>query len=241
VISFVLALSVAVLFITANFISVMVLSRGKLAVYILFTMLGGMMLPFLAGMLIWGENVTAFRIAGLALLTVSLLIPVFRKGGGRSTKLFFLLCVCMFILNGLTCVVMKLHQVPSEAPRVDSQTFVMLYNLFGIPFNAAVWGVLRRINRKARTAGSVRPDGGKRFAAVNAAIIILCSVFISVAGMLQMLGALTVDASALFPMVTGGVMIFTALFGYIIMREKPGRQNAASIATAFFATLFFLF
>jgi len=80
------ALFMTLLSTVSPLLGIMVLSRGKISVYTLFMMLGGMMIPFLAGVIFWDEILSALRILGLILMTVSLCIPVLEKKGGQDTK-----------------------------------------------------------------------------------------------------------------------------------------------------------
>ena len=61
-----------------------------------------------------------------------------------------------------------------------------------------------------------------------------------ISSVLQLKGAQTIDASLLYPFITGGSIVFSSLVGILLFREKPTRRMCISIALAFIGTLFFL-
>ena len=58
--------------------------------------------------------------------------------------------------------------------------------------------------------------------------------------LLQLVGAKTLPATVLYPMVTGGSIIFSSLAGRIFFREKLSLQQKISIVVCFMGTLLFL-
>ena len=57
---------------------------------------------------------------------------------------------------------------------------------------------------------------------------------------LQLNAAVKVNASVMYPMLTGGTIIFTSLMAWLCYREKPSRREALGIALCFIGTLMFL-
>jgi len=212
---------------------VLALSRGTVSTYTLFMMLGGMMLPFLVGVIFWGEDLTAFRLAGLILLTVSLYAPIMDSKKTRSPYIFLFLCFCIFMLNGGTSIVSKYHQAGSE--RVHELNFVLLAEMISAPVNAVLWLLFR----PRRGQGDER-RGRLGVVGVNISIIALYALASGLAYLLLLRAAVNLDASILYPLVTGGTIITAAAAGYIFFREKPGKYSAAGIAIAVFATILFI-
>ncbi|MBQ3814746.1 MAG: hypothetical protein II836_01720, partial [Clostridia bacterium] len=58
---------------------------------------------------------------------------------------------------------------------------------------------------------------------------------------LQLLSASNLPASVLYPMVTGGSVVLSAVAGRIFFGEKPDRITLAGLALSFVATFLFLF
>jgi multidrug transporter EmrE-like cation transporter len=58
--------------------------------------------------------------------------------------------------------------------------------------------------------------------------------------LLQLTGAKELPATVLYPMVTGGCIIFSALSGRIFFKEKLSTYQLVSIGLCFVGTLLFL-
>ena len=222
-----------------NIFGIMALSRGKMSIYSLFLMLGGMMLPFLAGVIFWEEQVSALRIIGLVFLVASLVFPVLEKTDDKSTKsakIFFLLCLGIFFANGMNSVIAKYHQ--SAPAHVDTVSFMVLRETVNAPLNAFLFMFMRFKNKKINK-DIAEPENNVRFVAVNILILSIFAAIYCGSHFCNLLAARIFDASLQFPVITGGTMILTAVAGFIFFREKPGKYSTVSIAAAFFATVLF--
>jgi hypothetical protein len=241
-----IALLRAAIFTVSGVFGTITLSRGRLSVYTLFMMLGGMILPYLAGILIWEEKTNILGVAGVALLAVSLLIPALEKTNNsvKGTKLFYFLCVFMFLLNGMISVTSAWHQKSPEA--VNANSLMVLCAAFASVPTAAVW-LYCRVKKKSEMPESSRQAQAPAAAGTSGRydiliIWLLVVVFSAVSGgaqVLQLLSARALDASVLFPVTTGGVIFFSAAAGYAFFREKPDKYSGAGIIIALFATILF--
>ena len=105
-----------------------IMSMGSITVYTLFLMLGGAVVPYIYGIVFWRETVNLQKIA--ALLLVILAVWLNTSGGKeqRQSVKFLLLCLAVFLLNGGTSVVSKVHQIEEVYPTISAQEFVALKN-----------------------------------------------------------------------------------------------------------------
>lgn len=191
-------------------------------------MLDGMILPYFYGFLFLDEEITVMKV--IALLTTAIAIILQNKGDKKNGKtLFYILCVSVFILNGLTSVVSKMHQSNPQYSTVSSNGFVLLTNLtlflvFGamIPF--------------------VRKKGSNIFAMSPKLYIIIIgsAILSSVAYFLQLLCALFVPAIIQFPVMSGGTIIFVTLLGVICFKEKIFKRQAMCLFLCVIATVIFV-
>ena len=76
----------------------------NLSLYSVFSMLGGMVLPFLQGILFYGEPMTWAKVICLIFITLALLLTVERGGSGKG----WLYYVGIFVLNGMSGVICKI-------------------------------------------------------------------------------------------------------------------------------------
>jgi len=90
-----------------------IMSIGSMAVYTIFLMLGGMILPYFYGLLFLDEEITVFKVIALIMMIIAIVLQ--NEGEKKKGKiLFYILCVSVFILNGLTSIVSKVHQIYLE-------------------------------------------------------------------------------------------------------------------------------
>ncbi len=224
-----MALLLAAITVASNVLGIQALARGSIAVYSLFMMLGGMTLPFLVGVLFLKEPLSAVRILGVVLLAAALALPAVsgRKRDGQPPQLLFYgLCAILFVLNGMSSVICKLHQIHPDA--VETTGFMVLMYGWLFLLSALLYAVTGRktrvqVNRQAIVLGML-------FSVVN-----------GTAAFCQLISARHVYASAQFPIITGGTMVFSLLLGFWIYRERPGRAQVGQIGLACIATMLFLF
>lgn len=230
--SIALALCMALISIFINFLGVKILSMGDIAVYSLFMMLGGMILPFLAGIIFLGEPITVWNVIGVVLLIGALVLPVFdtKKKSKKCTKLFYVLCVLLFILNGVSSIITKLHQV--DVRGVPTSDFVVLIYGMQCIFSTVVSIATGRLTHK---------NGA--WQKINLRTVICGLLFAIVSGTayyLQLRSAIYVNATALFPIISGGTLVFSAILGAVIYKEKPSVMQIAQVAVAFGSMFLFM-
>lgn len=210
-----------------NVISFRILKAGGLALYSLFLMLGGMLLPYVYGVLFLDEKLTVLRVIGLALIVAA----VFCSGRTRVKvpAWVYLCCVVVFVLNGCVSILSKLHQIETVHPTVSTAAFVM----YGGVGRALFCGTsLLAVGKKAEKPVS-SPWKLLGVAAAAAAVS-------GLSYLLQLTGAAALPATVLYPMVTGGSIIFSALSGLVFFKEKLSVWQLVSIGLCFAGTLLFL-
>lgn len=242
--SFWMALAFALVMIPYYIVSVKVLSLGSLAVYSLFMMLGGMILPFFYGIAFLSEQTTWGKILGCVLLTASMVLQTVGQSGQQSNNkqkdkrkrlLFLVLCVVIFIVNGLTCVIAKAHQINLSA--INESSFMVWSCLLTVVFG----GIILLFN-------FIKKGGKDKVLEFKGALKMKSLLIISAIGavmytgnFLHLIAADSVPASVQFPMVSGGVIVLSALVSAIVFKEKLTKIEWISIVGAFLSTVLFAF
>lgn len=216
--SFWVALLNAGVYMTSSYCGIAALNTANLSVYSVFMMLGGMTLPSLYGIIFLGEPVTAGKLICCGLIVISLLFTVERKGSSRKAYIYYVGC---FVLNGLTATVATMHQAGSAA--VDGQSFLAMTNVFQILFCLVFLAINNREMLKLRLKDLKFTAGG---AACN-----------GVANLLLLIALKHVDASVQYPLVTGGVVVFSAMTT-LITERKLSRNNIIAVIFAVLAAVF---
>ena len=124
----------AIVMIPYYMIGIKVISLGSLAVYGMFMMLGGMLVPFFYGVWFLQESLSLPQIIGTLLLTAFIILQSLsqsdlneekaKKQSARTKITFFALCLIIFFLNGLTGVIAKAHQLSEDAVNEVSFTVI---------------------------------------------------------------------------------------------------------------------
>lgn len=239
--------SLPLLLLSAAFAAVMIpyyllgvkaLSMGSLAIYSMFMMLGGMLLPFVYGLAFLGEPLTWGKGVGCAVLAAAICLQSLQQKGesGRAkpSRLFIPLCMAIFILNGLTGVLSKMYQQAVSPP--DEAGFTAVSCLL-----TALFGILLLIPRAVKD----RPACVREVtSALRPTLLLLTAavgVFNHTGNFLSLKAAAALPASVQFPMVSGGVVAFSALTSVLFFKETIRKTEWLCIAAAVLSTLLFAF
>lgn len=202
--------------------SVKALGKADLATFSLFAMLGGMLLPFLCGVLFWQEELTAVKVLCCALIALALWLGTARGTGNAGAGKYYGM---VFFFNGMSGVLSKLHQAGQE--HVSSEGYMLLSSLFAMAASGFV--LLLLVLRGGRRSLSLsRPARSLPCAAGYALLNGVGNLFLLIA-------LVHVDASVQYPLVTGGTMVISAVIS-ALCGEKPGARRLAAVAVAFAAT-----
>lgn len=217
--SFVMVLIYAAVNILYSYMSIKAFSVVNLSVYSVFAMLGGMILPFLYGIVFCNESITFGKIICCILITVSLLITV--SSGKKKGKLYYL---SVFILNGLVGVLSTIHQGNINA--VGSVDFMALNRIVTVVICIVIWLASGRNTLKI----SRRAFGDSA----------LYAIFCGFGNLLTLISLKHLQASVQYPIITGGVIVLSLLIS-IIRKEQITRRDIISALFAFIATILIMF
>lgn len=205
--------------------SLKALQYANLSVFSVFSMLGGMLLPFFYGIFFapLKEAVTLGKVICCTLIAAAVVCTV--SGDKKSNKKAFFYYVAVFLTNGITSVCASVHQnypginVDSYSYMVISSAWLMILGLTFLPF---VKSERRPIPKNAT---------------LHMAGFSLCS---GVGNIILMLALLVLDASVQFPYSTGVAVVFSAVIT-LIMGEKMKKNEIIAVIIAFGATVAMMF
>lgn len=193
----------------------------NLSLFSLFSMLGGMLLPFLQGILFFGERITPAKILCMLFICAALGLTVTR-GGGRRGWIWY---VGVFVLNGMSGVLSKLFTaLPFE--KTNATAYSVWIAVCTAVLSGAVWAFL--MQRK--------PAKDKRMTLRACGVSAVGGGMNRFANLLLVIALAHVDASVQYPMVTGGVMIVSTLICFF-GEHKPSRRELISVGLAFVGML----
>lgn len=238
-------------------VTILALHRGKIAVVTTYMLLGGLVLPFLWGIIAYGEALTATKAIGVAVLMLSMassLVFDMRANTAAGTNgksgglLFHFYCFILFLTNGIVSIATTQSQKAADA--VSSDDFLLLCEV-EIAAAAAlillILGILKMKNgdrRGIRTAfleiaRDRRPMTGKLFCI----LLLSCALYAVCNGLGNIFSlncAKTMDASIQFPVISAVVIVLGALFGWLIFHEKIEKKDWLGLGLAAVGIVFFV-
>ena len=225
-------------------VGIKVLSLGSLAIYSMFMMLGGMILPFFYGIIFLGETVSWGKAVGTALLTLFIILQAIgQKSPGEGstvprsrwkTYLFFILCLVIFVLNGMTGVIAKIHEI--SAGTVDEVSFTVLACALTALLSLMLLPI-PLIKDRGATAAEIASTLKSR----PTVVMIFIGAAAYTGNFLHLKAAANVPASVQFPLVSGGVIVLSALVSAFFFREKISRREWIAVGGSFLSTVLFAF
>lgn len=206
--------------------------KGPISLFTVFQMQGGMLLPFLYGVM-RGECLTVPRIAGIILMTIGLTLTAApgKAGGCRRSKGFPALCCAIFFINGLVSIGSYIYSNSSQTLGPDS--FLISRAAILCVVSTAGWCVT-----KVRSRGLAL----RRHELLTCAGLLLCGTVLDNGSyFLQLVIAAHLSSTVLYPVITGGTIVLTAIAGRLFFQEKQSKRTLLGTGLSFLATLLFAF
>lgn len=223
------ALLMGAMTMTYNIIGLRILKQGSMAIYSLFLMIGGMALPYVWGLAFLNETFSTVRTIGLVLIIGGVILSNF--SGEKINLKQICMCLAVFVLNGLVSIVSKMHQIEANYQCVSTIEFIILGGIFKF----FISGILLIF---------LRSKGGQIYEKNNfskSLLIIISSAVISGSSyFLQLYGAKSLPATVLYPFVTGGSIVFSALADTTFFKERLSRKLIISLGLCFAGTIMFI-
>ena len=224
--SFVLAAVSGAKNVLMTYMSVRVLEKASLSVYSLFSMLGGMLLPFIYAILLGGEELTWQKSVCVLGLTFAM---YWEMRGQKKSRLAedkkfpgaLLWYMGVFVLNGLAGVFAKIHQSAPELA-VSGASYTFWERISTLVLSAVLLLFFVRQGKKPQ----LRTPVG------SLSLVAAASVLNTVANLILLAALLHVDASVQYPIVTGGVIIFSLLLEPLA-GGKPKRHTVVAAILSF--------
>lgn len=231
--SVIMAILLSLLGTTYTLLGFRIMRRQGMSLYTLFLMSGGMIVPYLFGLFFLNEQFSLLRTVGLFVIIAG----VFFSGVGKEKpdRQSIILCIVVFFLNGCVSVVSKLHSIQVDLA-VAPQEFVVLSGL--VSFVVAM--ILRFTVKDPNESTSFKEPFSYKQLLLLLIFPMLSAVVGGISSVLQLTGAQTIDASLLYPFITGGSIVFSSLTGWCFFREKASKNMLLGVVLAFVGTLLFL-
>ncbi len=202
-----------------GFCSFKALGKINLSLYSLFSMLGGMALPFLQGIIFYDEDLTVAKAVCFLFIVAALLLTL-ERGEKKNGTIYY---IGVFVLNGMSGVLTKIFTA-TDLPKTSATGYSLLTNIATLIIAVCVLLVLCKQQTPKHTPLSVGVAAAK-------------GVISRLANLILIISLVHVDASVQYPMVTGGTMIVSTLIAFFDKNRKPSKKELISVALAFLGTL----
>lgn len=218
VFSAVVAVIYSMVTITLGYSSIKAFLYANLSVYSVFAMIGGMLLPFVYGVLC-GEKLTWARIVCCILIAVSVLMSINKGENSKKAVKYY---IAVFILNGMVGVISKFHQIHIDLC-VDSGSFMILTKICSVTLSA----LLIAFQKEKNYSISIKA----------CTYIIIYSLVNSIGNLMLLISLIYLPASVQYPICTGGTIVFSVLIS-ALSKENITKKECIGAGIAFIATLF---
>ena len=227
-----LSLTAAVIQMILQFAGIKALSMGRVEIYSLFNVAGGMSIAYIFGITYFHEEIKILHIIGLILIFLCLFIPIIfeRKEGGKTRWLFWLICALVFAANGFFGTVNKIHIVSNQGLSIREYMFYVYSWIFVISLLSLLVASIKRVDK-------VKP----LFNAQGILFALLYGVLNGFGMFMQYMFADTIPASILFPLSNAGTIVFSLIIGSIVYCKKPKLQDLIQLAIAAAGMVLFFF
>lgn len=205
-----------------------ILKKGGMAFYTMFLMSGGMLVPYMWGVMFLDEELTLLRSIGVIAITIAVIMTNYGKT--KPTKIVLVLCVLVFFINGLTGVFAKIHQTEKLYATIGEFDLMFWTALFKFLVCAIGYLIM-----KSKSTHGTKLKSTSSFAAV-----VFASLATTMAEFINLVCASKLPASVLYPLITGGTIIISSVMGVVFFKEKLSKTQLASIILCFAGTCMFI-
>lgn len=202
---------------------VKVFESADMTLFSIFMMLGGMTLPFIAGMVFFNEDPTLPKFIGFALIALALVLETGKASPVRGKTVIYYLG--LFVTNGLSGVYAKLNQ--SIENSASTNAYIIMTAAATIVICSAALLFKKTVKKESISFGSTK----------TALLAIIPYIIIATLGnFLSLTGLRALDASVQYPISTGGTIVVSAVVT-LLQKEKLKPRNYIAVAISVAAAI----
>lgn len=199
-----------------------------LSVYSLFMMLGGMLLPFLFGIIYNGEDITVLKIISVILIASSMFLALDVKGGSKKIGLIF--CFAIFIINGSIGIIQNLYSSNTEA--LGTFNFMCITNIVHVILGGTTFLIYTLTGKRLPKITAKKDNVLSLLSPLLHTVVHGTAIVI--------LYEFTVEASVQYSLISGGTIFFSAIMG-MLFKEKITVKTIIRIGLVIIGTVLMIF
>lgn len=213
------ALNAAVLF-GYNTSLIKASAKGSYAFMNVSLLFGGILVPLLYTTLFLGDTLQWYQYLGIVLMLISFVLMNYKEIRLKGTPwIYYVFCAILFICNGLYGTLLKMQSVYHEEQK--NEMIILTFGLMGLI--ALVQLIFKE-----------KKDTLKAFRLSKKAILplILCLISAALAINMLVLVIPMLNTAVLYTVENGGVLLLSALYSFLIFKEKPQLGKNLGIVVA---------
>lgn len=214
-----------------SYCSLKALGKINLSLYSLFSMLGGMVLPFVYGIIFSANAFTLGKAVCFVFITVALLFTIEKGEKGTGTIYY----IGVFIFNGMSGVIAAVFSAINGSDslaigKVSAAGFSILKAIVSILLALLILLFIKKDGRKLNLKSVIAMAGGGSLGNIaNWILLIPLSASVISFGAITLGG---LHASAQYPFITGGTMIVSTVIS-LFTKKKPSAKEMIAVLLAF--------
>lgn len=205
----------------------LMMSNSGMTLFTIFLMMGGMTLPYIYGVALLGEKCTVFNLLGLFGIFTGIILAN-KKSAKRDTK-NIIIGILVFVINGICSIISKTHQIETVYETVSPLEFTFWTSVAKFILCGTVILFIKKTT----------PTDKNRFGSM-AILCLGAALMFAPSSALQFAAASNLPATVLYPIISGGLIIISALVGRVFFKEKISRETLWGIILCFAGTCLFL-
>ncbi|MBR5287880.1 MAG: hypothetical protein IKU34_04725 [Clostridia bacterium] len=194
---------------------------GSYSFQMICMLFGAIVLPLLHTVFFLGGSLSAMQLIAIAMMLVSFVLMnlkglTLRGSSGR----FFFWCAALFVSNGMYSIMLNLQQLSMQGAQRNE---MIILSYLGMSLLYAAVQIAR--DKKALLAGL-------RMKKEPLLFLLLCCICATLAVHMVLYVLTLVDATVLYTIDNGGVLVLSVLYSRILFKEKLSSAQIAGIALA---------
>ncbi len=212
---------------------IIALQKGYVGIVSMFSLSGGLIIPFMAGVLFWSETIGKFKIIGCGLIVLAFIYKnMGNKKEEKSNMVFVLLCLVIFITNGFVSVASKAHQI--SVNRVGTNNFLFICSALTTVISLLVVVLSYRKNKSKNIMN-------QKFKVTYLFFILGYALMNGVGNYFSLTAAKTLDASVQFPILSALIVCITSALAFLVFKEKLRKRDIIAMAVNIVGITCFIF
>lgn len=193
---------------------------GPLPVIVIFSMFGGIIIPLLTSVFAFSDSFSALQISAIVIMLVSFVLICFdKKQAGSTNPIFYLLCILLFIGNGIYSSLLDVQQRLCNG---GEREMMLAVTYAGSGIAVAVRLLQLKHGVVKITAPSFK----------NVIYLLICCMSAAMGANLLTYLLTLMNAVLVYTIVNGIMLILSIIYSYGVFKEKLATATIAGTVIA---------